>query len=121
MKRRLAHRLTLAGHFGLMALATAWLTWLAPPTQFPISLGLVLLVGPLTLPMRGLLHGRPRSHFWAAMLSMLYLLHGLVMVISSPERLLGGLEVVLSLDVIVAGALYTRWSGGILPPRDAAA
>jgi len=118
MNRRYAHWLTLAAYFGLMAFLCAWLIRLDPPTQFSVGVGLLVLVMPLTIPMRGLLHGRPKAHFWAAMLCLLYLFHGLVTVIdAAPARLLGAVEILLSLTVIVAGSLYARWTGGVLPPK----
>lgn len=62
----------LTGHFGLFGLLLLWLTWLEPSPQLPVSLALILLVGPLLLPLRGLLHGRPYTHAWTSFLALFY-------------------------------------------------
>ena len=55
---RSAYILTLTGYLGTLALLTAWYSWLAPSTHFPVALVLLVLVLPLLFPLRGLLHGR---------------------------------------------------------------
>ena len=62
--------ITLVGYFGLLALLTAKFTLLSEPSGFPVALSLLILVGPLLLPLRGILHGRPRSHVYASFLAL---------------------------------------------------
>ena len=49
----------LTGYFGLFGVLLLWYAWLEPSSRLPTALVLILLVGPLLMPLRGLLHGRP--------------------------------------------------------------
>ena len=69
---RLLYGLTLTGYFGTLILLTAWFAWLYPPTKAPVSLTLLLIVGPLLLPLRGLLHARRYTISWSCFLALLY-------------------------------------------------
>ncbi|MDQ1362403.1 MAG: hypothetical protein QG652_263, partial [Pseudomonadota bacterium] len=54
--------LTLSGYFGLMALIFSWHLFIKPlPAEF-ISITLLMQLGPLMFPLRGLLHGKPYTH-----------------------------------------------------------
>ena len=107
---QLAYRISFTGYFGLFALMMLWLTWLSPPENLPVSLALIFMVGPLLLPLRGLLHGRPYTFAWAGFIALLYLLHGTVEAYSSPEeRHLAALEIVFGLMFFFGGSFYARW------------
>lgn len=111
-RTRTARALALAGHLGLILHLLTWFAWLAPPETFPVAAAIVLLVGPLLLPLRGLLHGRPYTHAWTAMLALAYFLHGLMVALSMPElRLLGAVEAALSLVLYGACIAYSRFRG----------
>jgi uncharacterized membrane protein len=69
-------RAAIASHLLLLGLVFSWVIWFLPAQHWPRPLLLVLVVLPLALPLRGLLHGRPHSFFWAAFLSLPYALHG---------------------------------------------
>ncbi|EHQ51615.1 hypothetical protein ECTPHS_02916 [Ectothiorhodospira sp. PHS-1] len=97
MKRNGYHRLALAGHLGLFGLIFIWTLWIAPPEQFPRAILLVLLLGPLLLPLRGLLHARPQTHIWTSLLSLPYILIGSALAAAGEQRLYGVLMVLLSL------------------------
>ena len=102
-------RLVLTSYFSLLLLTVVWHTWLFPSVYFPISLVLMVTALPLLLPLRGLLHGRPRSHIWAALLSLLYFTHGVGEAFASPQqRWLGLLEILLSLTLVFSASLYVR-------------
>ena len=49
--RRGWYALTLLGYLGTFALLLAWYTVLAPSEHFPVSLVLLVLVGPLLFPL----------------------------------------------------------------------
>lgn len=111
MRRRIGQTLALGSYLGLVALMTAWCTWLAPSAHFPVSLVLVITVFPLLLPLRGVLHGRIRAHLWATYLILLYFIHGVgVAYADTAERWLGLAEIVLSLTFFFSASLYARWS-----------
>jgi len=121
VKLLLAHWLTLGGHLGLLILNLAWHAWLAPSVYFPVSLVVMVTAAPLLLPLPGLLQGRPRSHLWAAFLSLLYFTHGVGEAVANPEqRWLGIAEIALSLILFFAATLYARWTAAAAP-RDAGA
>ncbi|GAB6040416.1 DUF2069 domain-containing protein [Endothiovibrio diazotrophicus] len=104
--------LALAGYFGLLALMMAWPTLLAPPEKVPVAVVLLITAGPLLFPLRGLLHGRPSSHLWAALLTLPYMTHALVELYSNPPgRLLAGLELVLVMELFVGAVLFAKHRG----------
>lgn len=69
-------RVAIGCHLLLLGLVFGWIVWFPQAQHWPRPLLLMLVVLPLALPLRGLLHGRPRSHLWAAFLSLPYALHG---------------------------------------------
>ncbi len=106
----LARLSTLLGYFGLLILLTLWLTVFAPPNHRPVVLVLPLMVGPLLFALRGVLHGRPYTHAWLSMLSLLYFTHGVVETWSnSAERLYAALEVVFSVLLFLGSMFYARY------------
>ena len=110
-KLRRARIIALCGYFGLLLLLPLWYGWLSPPQ---LSLGLVLgfLLVPLLFPLRGLLQGRPYTYSWASFLALIYLIHAVVELYSSPQdRYLALLELLLSLSFYVGCVLYARLGG----------
>jgi len=106
---RVAYFLTLTGYLGTIALLTAWYSWLAPSTHFPVALVLLVLVLPLLLPMRGLLHGRSYTFSWSCFLALLYFTHGVGESYSAAGvRHLGLLEVALSSMWFIGAIAYVR-------------
>jgi len=102
-------RLALACYLSLGALLLAWLTWLSPPPRVLISLSLLVLLLPWTLPLRGLLHGRRYTYAWTTLLILLYFAHGVAgMVGDGIQRWLGGAEVALSLAYFALAIRYVR-------------
>lgn len=113
----LARTATLAGHFGLIALLLAWQLWLSPST-LPSGLVLLVLVGPLLLPLRGLIQGRPKSHFWASVLALLYILHGAGELFATvQDRPLAVMEIVLAVCLYIGALSYVRLRGGVIPRK----
>lgn len=116
---RLARWLTLGGLFGLMALLLNWFTWLAPSETAPVALLLIVMVAPLLLPMRGLLHGRRYTHAWSGFLSLPYFLLGVDVAFNdAAERLYGLLEIGFALALFVGCTLYLRETRPSRAPRD---
>lgn len=66
----------LIGYFGLFFLQLAWHTVLFPLNGFPTAFLLIISVGPILLPFRGLLHGNLKSCTWMTYLSLPYFMHG---------------------------------------------
>ncbi|VAX11262.1 hypothetical protein MNBD_GAMMA25-1712 [hydrothermal vent metagenome] len=109
---KLSRITTLASWFALFALLMLWNTLLAPSAYFPISLVLVVMVGPLLFPLRGLLHGKPYTHAWASFLIMLYFAHGVQEAWVNPdERIYALLEVLFSTIFYTAAITYAKLRG----------
>lgn len=104
--------LTLTAYFALLILMMLWQTVLAPPQIVPVSVALVLLVGPLLFPLRGLLYGRPYTHAWTSFLVLIYFIHGIVEAWSDPGvRRLASLEILFSVLLYSGALLYARYRG----------
>ena len=105
----LARAVTLSGYFGLLILLLAWNTWLAPSRYFPTALVLIVLVVPLLVPLRGLLHGRVYTHSWVTFLAVFYMTLGIAEAVANPaQRYLAVLETVFSLMLLLGASWYAR-------------
>ena len=105
----------LSGYFGLFGLLLLWFAWLEPPGRFPIALALILWVGPLLFPVRGLLHGRLYTHAWTSFLALFYFAFGVFHAAGPMARpWLAWLEIVFSALLFGGTILYVRagaWLG----------
>src|SRR5690606_14457027 len=77
---RTVHWLAISTYLALIALLLLWLIWLDPPVAAVRAPALLLLLGPLLLPLRGILHGRRYTVAWSTMLILLYFAHGIAAV-----------------------------------------
>ncbi len=109
-----ARAVALACVVALVALGVAWESWLAPTGHGTLALKVL----PLLPCVPGLLRHRMRTFRWLALLVWLYFLEGVVRATS--EQGLGAAlavaEIVLSLLLFAACALYVRWRLRTLPP-----
>lgn len=96
--------LTLSGYFGLFFLVLVWTSVVDPPEHLPRSLVLLVLLLPLLAPLRGLLHGRVRTHAWASFLALLYVVIGVTLAAVASDRIYGLSMLVLAL-MLFAGCL----------------
>lgn len=109
---RAARVAALSGYFGLLGLLFLWYAWLAPSTRFPVALSLVVVIGPLLFPLRGILYGRPYTHAWTSFLALFYFVLGVGVVwVDRDERWFGILQVAFSVLLYVGAMLYARWRG----------
>ena len=105
------HRLAIAAYLGLIALLLLWLVWLAPLSAGATSPALLILLGPLLLPLRGILYGRRYTMAWTSMLILLYFLHGVAAAAGGGRSAwLGGTEIVLTLAYFGLAIRYVRLS-----------
>ena len=110
MKIRAARWLSLVSYLGLIAWMMAWIIVLGDVAQQHISLSLLLFVGPLLLPLRGVLAGREKALVWGALVGLLYLVHGGMVAWSDPaQRWLGLIEAGLSIFYLVSASYFIRW------------
>lgn len=103
----------LTGYFGNLGLLTTWYGWLAPSQWFPRTLVLMVLVAPMLLPLRGLLHGKPYTYAWSGFLALVYFTHGVVEAYSNTAVRPYALMEMLFCGLWFGGAiLYVRQTRG---------
>lgn len=101
----LARGATLIGYGGLLGLLLVWTVgW---PGSYPVALVLLIKVGPLLLPLRGLLYGRLYTHAWSSFLALYYFVLA-TDDIAAGQGWLGWLELGLCLLWFGGCVLYTR-------------
>lgn len=97
----------LIGFFGLFILLMAWHTLLSPSSKLPTALLLLISVGPLLLPFKGLLNRNLKSCTWMSYLSLPYFAHGVAEAyVNQSERPYALLEVLFSLLLCFGAGLY---------------
>ena len=110
MKLRAARACLLASYLGLIAWVMAWIVFLGDVASENISLWLILFVTPLLLPLRGVLAGRDKALIWGTLVSLLYAIHGGVVVWSEPDnRWLGLIEAGLAMIYLFSASFFIRW------------
>lgn len=103
--------LSLFGYFGLMLLIFCWHLWIVPlPAEF-ISITLLVQLGPLMFPLKGILNGRAYTHAWASYLALLYLVLGIWYAAAVDSRLFGILISLLSLIFFTGAIFFSRYQG----------
>ncbi len=114
MRRSVWRYMALSSFLAVLILLSLRIVWLAPPDYWPRSLVLLCLVGPLLLPLRGVIYGRPRAHLWAAILAMFYFVvgsyHGAdALTHGHTDRLvLAILDILMSITLFISANLYVR-------------
>lgn len=97
----------LTGFFGLFFLLMAWHTVLANQQQLPTALLLMVSIGPLLLPFKGLLNHNLKSCTWMSYLSLPYFAHGIAEAYVNPsQRPIALLEVLFSLLLCFGAGFY---------------
>ena len=105
----LLQRCALWSLIGLIILCVLWETWLAPLR--PGGTLLFLKALPLAFAVRGVSRGSLYTIQWASMLVLLYLMEGVVRVMSDPAGpsiLLSWVEIFLSVVFFMSAILYVR-------------
>ena len=116
MKTGVARALSLACYLGLVSWVMAWIIFLGEVAREHISLSLLLFVTPLLLPLRGVLAGRDKPLVWAALVSLMYRVHGGVVAWSeADQRWLGLIEAGLALGYLVSASFFIRWRADAEP------
>lgn len=109
---RISRYLTLFGYFGLLGLLFLWQTILEPSTLFPVSIVIIVFIGPLMFPLRGILYGRPYTHALTSFLALLYFTHGVVEAYgNADERVYALLEILFSVSLYMGAMLFARFRG----------
>ncbi len=111
MKTRLARAVSLGSYLGLIGLTMLWAIRLGGLPRNQISMTLLLLVLPLLIPLRGILHARHKALVWGMLVALIPLLHGGVTLWAEqwPKAGWAGLELLLAILYIMLGSFFIRW------------
>lgn len=102
--------LTLSGYFGLMTLIFSWHLFIKPlPPEF-VSITLLIQLGPLMFPLRGLLHGKTYTHAWASYMALFYFVMGVWYAAGADTLLFGVFICLFSLDFFIGAVFYARFA-----------
>ena len=108
-KIRFAQNLALTGYFLLIIILMINIVWLIPSRHFPTALVLLIIAGPLLLPMQGLLNSKTYTYQWASFLSLPYFAHGISEITAYPDIWYAGLlETLASTAMYLGCVLYAR-------------
>ncbi len=103
--------LTIIGFFGLIVLIVCWHLWIVPlPREF-VSITLLVQVGPLMFPLKGILHGKPYTFAWASYLALGYFVLGIWNAGAEDTRLFGIIIALFSLMFFIGAVLFARFRG----------
>lgn len=101
--------LALTGYFSLLFILMLNIVWLIPSRHFPTAMVLLVIVGPLLFPMKGLLNNNIYTYQWASFLSLAYFAHGISEVSAYPGNWYAGAAETLASVVMYSGCvLYAR-------------
>jgi len=100
---------TLLGYFGLLIYIPLWHLQISPmPAEF-ISITLLVQLGPLMFPLRGILHGRVYTHAWSMYLALFYFVVGIWYAGAESSRSFGIGFSLLSVLFFTGTMFYTRF------------
>jgi uncharacterized membrane protein len=106
-RQRIGWRVALAAWLALILLSLLWELWLAPLREGGVWWAVKTV--PLLIALPGLARARPYTMQWALLLSLAYLLDGLVRILDpQPGATLAAIEVALALAFFVGALLFLR-------------
>ena len=108
---KLGRILTLLGYFSLLIGLFTWHLLIEPPAKHLISIIILLQLGPLMFPLRGLLHGKLYTHAWSMYLAIFYFVVGVWYAGSSEDLMIGLFVIFTSLVFFLGTVIYTRYMG----------
>ena len=99
------------GLIGLIFWIILWNGWLTPVQEVPRWIELLLLLTPLMLMVRGVLHGRPSTHVYALLASLFYASMGCWYAMAPPDQWYGYVLLFLSVCLYVGGYMTAKILG----------
>lgn len=103
--------MSLFGYFGLILIIFCWHLWIDPLRPEFISITLLIQLGPLMFPLRGILNGKAYTHAWASYLALFYFVVGIWHAAAEDSRLFGILICLFSLIFYIGAILFARNQG----------
>lgn len=110
-KIALSRGCTLLGYFGLLVFIPLWHLQIEPIQPEFVSMTLLVQVGPLMFPLRGILHGRVYTHAWSMYLALFYFIVGIWYAGDISTRNFGTGLSLLSVIFFLGTMFYTRFQG----------
>lgn len=110
-KLRLSYLLAMLGWFSLFALLCFNIIMTQNGSELPRSIQLLILPGPLLIFLKGMLHGKPKTHLFASIAALVYFSLGVSTAIDAGSRSYGLLLVLCSVLLFTGGVLYARLGG----------
>lgn len=110
-KIKLSRISTLIGYFGLLIFIPVWHLLVTPLAPEFMSITLLVQIGPLMFPLRGILHGKVYTHAWAMYLALFYFVIGIWYAGDESTRIFGVVFSLLSVLFFIGTMLYTRYQG----------
>ncbi|MFQ3176281.1 MAG: putative membrane protein [Psychromonas sp.] len=113
MQTRHYQLLARTGYFGLLILIPVWHLWLSPPA-LNISPWLVTCIWfiPLLFPLKGILQSNPYTYAWSSFLTLFYLMHSIVILMSEPDELiLASIELLLASCFLMGDIYFAKYRG----------
>jgi len=101
------------GYFGLLAIVPLWhlALHLSPLGINPYLIVAIWLV-PLLFPLKGIVSNNPYTFAWSAFLALLYMMHSVVILYSSPaERVIASIELIFSLFFLMGCIYFAKYRG----------
>ncbi len=117
---KLGRWLTLLGYFSLLFGLFAWHLLIEPAAKHLISIIILLQLGPLMFPLRGLLNGKLYTHAWSMYIAIFYFIIGVWYAGSSEDLMIGLYVIFTSLTFFLGTVLYTRFMGKSMKEQSSA-
>lgn len=108
---KLGRWLTLLGYFSLMAGLFTWQLVIDPAAKHLMSIIIFLQLGPLMLPLFGLLNGKLYTHSWSMYLAIFYFIIGVWYAGNSDDLMIGLFVISTSLIFFTGTVIYVRYMG----------
>lgn len=101
------------GLFSYLTLLVWMILWyfVFEPENYSTLFVAVFLIGPLLLPLVGIIKGKPYTYAWANFVVMIYLLHGFTAIYTEDNWLFPLGEIILALAMFIGCAFYARLRG----------
>lgn len=103
--------LTLTGYFSLLSGLFAWHLLINPAAEHLVSVIVFFQIGPLMLPLFGLLNGKLYTHAWSMYLAIFYFVIGVWYAGKSDDLKIGLYVIFTSLLFFLGTVIYTRFMG----------
>lgn len=100
-------RLAQVGYFGLLILVPLWHLYISPPA-LDINPWLITSIWfiPLLFPLKGICRGNPYTYAWSGFISLIYIMHGCVIIMGNDNEMLLGILELFFASLFLAGNIY---------------